>query len=172
MDVWKSQNNPGKQTALSLVCFFIGLVLAVGFRNFHGPGMTNSLAGFLLGVLLLLIGISAFLMRGRQTVVIDPTARRITIKDTNRFSTKTRSIPFNDIVHIRIGYLGKKSNYVTFYYLVLKLISGEEYPLFAPGRFYDGGSDRSVVEGWRQRLEGYFGDNRHTLLTPRSINRS
>jgi hypothetical protein len=42
------------------------------------------------------------------------------------------------------------------YYLVLKLRNGEEYPLFAPGRFFQGASDRSVVEGWRRRLEDYL----------------
>jgi hypothetical protein len=38
----------------------------------------------------------------------------------------------------------------------LKLRDGEEYPLFAPGRLYDGASDRSIVEGWKLRLEPYI----------------
>jgi hypothetical protein len=156
MDVWTSESNPVKQTALSIGCFFIGLVMTIGFRNFSGPGLTNSLAGFLLGLFLLIMGIWSFLLSGKQTVVIDPDARRITIKDMHIFTTKTRIIPFRDIVHITIGYLGKKSNYVDFYYLVLTLINGEKYSLFAPGRFYAGGSDRSVVEGWRLRLEEYL----------------
>jgi hypothetical protein len=46
---------------------------------------------------------------------------------------------------------------VTIFYLVLKLRNGEEYPLFAPGRFFEGASDRSTVEGWRQRLEEQIG---------------
>jgi hypothetical protein len=58
---------------------------------------------------------------------------------------------------ISVGYLGKKSNNVQWYYLVLKLRGGETYSLFAPGRFHEGGSDRSVVEGWRRRLEEYLG---------------
>jgi hypothetical protein len=37
----------------------------------------------------------------------------------------------------------------------VKHAQGEEYPLFAPGRFYDGASDRSIVEGWKLRLEKY-----------------
>jgi hypothetical protein len=156
MDLWASESNSVKQTILAIGCFFIGLVLTIGFRNFTGPGLTNSLAGFLLGLFLLIMSIWSFLLSGKQTVMVDPHARRITIKDINFFSTKTRIIPFSDILHITIGYLGKKSNYVTFYYLVLKLINGEEYPLFAPGRFYDGGSDRAIVEGWRQRLVEYL----------------
>jgi hypothetical protein len=46
---------------------------------------------------------------------------------------------------------------VTIYYLALKLRSGEKYPLFAPGRFFPGASDRSTVEAWRQRLEEQIG---------------
>ncbi len=157
MDPWKSESNPGKQTALSLACIAIGIALAIGFRHYHGPGMTNSVAGFLLGILLLVIGISAFLVRGKQTVVVDPGARRIVIEDSNPFRTKKRVIPFVDIVDTSIGFLGKRSNMVNFYYIVLKLGNGDKYTLFPPGRFFEGGSDRSAMESRRQRLEDYLG---------------
>jgi hypothetical protein len=156
MEKWKSQSHPGKQIAAAIVCIGFGLALAVGFHNFDGPGMTNSKAGFLLGLLLLIIGTIGLLMQGRQTVVIDPAAQSITIEDNTRFGTKRRLIGFHDIAEVGIGYLGKRSNYFTCYYLVLKLRNGEEYPLFAPGRFYEGASDRSIVEGWRLRLEKYI----------------
>lgn len=157
MDPWKFESNPGKQTALALACIAAGLALAIGFRHFTGPGLSNSLAGFLLGILLLIIGISALWVSGKQTVVIDPELRRIVIEDSNLFRTRKRSIPFIDVVDTAIGYLGKKSNHVSFYYIVLKLRSGEEYPLFPPGRFFEGGSDRSVMESRRRRLEQYLG---------------
>jgi hypothetical protein len=156
IDSWKFESNSGKQTALSLACIVVGITLVIGFRHFNGPGMTNSLAGFLLGLLLLLIGISAFLVRGKQTIAVDPQSRNIVVEDTNQFRTKKRLIPFSDIVDTGIGYLGRKSNYVIFYYIILKLRNGEEYPLFSPGRFFDGGSDRSVMESRRQRLEEYL----------------
>jgi hypothetical protein len=156
MDLWISESNPGKQILLSVACTMVGLALSIGFRDFSGSG-TNAMAGFLLGVLLLTIGVAGFLASGKQTVVVDPEAHRITIEDSNRFRTKKRSIPFSDIIGISIGYLGKKSNYVTFYYLLLKLRSGEEYPLFSPGRFFEGGSDRCTVASWQQRLEKYLG---------------
>jgi hypothetical protein len=153
MEKWKFQSNTGRQIASAVVCIGLGLALAVGFHTFDGPGMTNSKAGFLLGLLLLIIGTIGFFTQGRQTVVIDPAARSITIEDNTRFGMRRRLIGFHDIAEINIGYLGKRSNYVTCYYLVLKLRNGEEYPLFAPGRFYEGSSDRSIVEGWRLRLE-------------------
>ena len=153
MDSWKFESNSGKQTALALACIATGLILAMGFRHFDASGMTNSLAGFLLGVMLLLIGLSAFLAGGQQTIVVDPKSRRIVVEDTNRFGVKKRFILFGDIVDTDIGYFGKRSNDVNFYYIVLKLSSGEKYPLFAPGRFYEGGSDRDVMENRRQRLE-------------------
>ena len=108
-----------------------------------------------LGLLLLALGMAGLLTGGRQTITINPRTRQITVEDVTRLGAKTRCIGFDEIVDISIGYLGKKSNYVTCYYLMLKLKGGEEYSLFAPGRFYAGGSDRSVVEGWRDRLRGY-----------------
>ena len=155
MDMWIAHSNPGKQSVLSVVCSLVGVILAIGFRDFSVSG-TNAMAGFLLGVMLLLIGVAGILMSGKQTVAVDPKARRISIEESNRFGTKTRSIPFSEVASISIGSVGKRSNYVMWYYLVLKLKSGEEYPLFSPGRFYEGGSDRLTVAGWKQRLETYL----------------
>jgi hypothetical protein len=153
MDSWKFESNPGKQTALSLACIAVGLILAIGFRHFDGSGMTNSLAGFLCGLLLLLIGVSAFLVSGKETIVVDTQMRRIVVEDKNKFGIKRKLIRFSDIIDTGIGYSGKKSSWINFYYIILKLRSGEEYPLFSPGRFHDGGSDRSIMESRRQRLE-------------------
>ncbi|MBT0665581.1 hypothetical protein KI809_14830 [Geobacter pelophilus] len=138
-----------------MVCAAVGMILAIGCHGFEGIG-SNTGAGFLLGLLLLLIGVASLLTSGKQTVTVDPEKRSITIEDTNRFSTKKQTIPFSDIVGVGIGYLGKKSNFVTWYYLVLKLRSGKDYPLFPPGRFFEGGSDRATVESWKQRLERYL----------------
>jgi hypothetical protein len=156
MDLWTAHSNQGKQTALSLVCIALGAVLATGFRDSYGPAMTNGMAGLLLGVLLLVIGFAGLISSGKQTVVIDPSARLITVEDTTHFGSKKRSIRFDEIVSVSIGFLGKRSNLVKIYYLSLKLKSGKEYPLFTPGKLYAGATDRSVVEGWKQRLETYL----------------
>jgi len=155
MDVWTSQGNPRQQMAAALACIVIGVVLAIGFRDFGNSG-ANAFAGFLLGLLLLVIGVAGFLVCGEQTVIVDPRTRQVTIEDTNRFHSKKRLISFSDITGIHIGYLGKRSTYVTRYYLILKLRNGENYTLFAPGRFYEGSSDRAVVMGWKKRLEDYL----------------
>lgn len=155
MDTWTSQSSTTKQTMLASGSFVVGIVLVIGFRSFTVAD-TNSLAGFLLGLLLLVIGASAFLKGGKQTIIIDSNARRIVVENANRFSTKKRIIPFSEIAGTSIGYLGKKSNYVSFYYIILKLKSGKEYPLFSPGYFFEGSSERSVMEDRRLRLEGYI----------------
>jgi hypothetical protein len=140
---------------LSVVCAAVGLILVIGFRSLDNIN-SNAGAGFLLGLLLLAIGVPGFLLAGKQSVLVDPRARKIIVEDSNRLGTKKRSISFSDIQDISIGYLGKKSNYVTTYYLALRLRSGENYPLFAPGRFFDGSSERSAVACWKQRLEAYI----------------
>lgn len=60
------------------------------------------------------------------------------------------------IVGVRIGYLGKRSNFQNHCYLDLKLRSGGTYGLFARGRGYSGSPSRATVEGWRERLETYL----------------
>jgi hypothetical protein len=152
---WTMQSRRGRQTALAVGGLIAGLVLMVGFRDYHGD--SNMLAGFLLGVLLLVIGGAGLMVGGTQTVVVDPVLRRIVVEDKKALGgTKRREIGFGEVTGISIGHLGKKSNFVQTYYLVLRLANGREYPLFAPGRFYPGASDRATVESWRQRLQGYM----------------
>lgn len=157
VEAWKSCSNPGKQTALAVGCIGVGALLAIGFRHFDGAG-SNALAGFGLGLLLLVIGIAGLLAGGKQTIVVDARTRRITVEDEGYFRRQVRGIPFEDIEGVSIGYLGKRSNHVECYYLVLALRDGKTCPLFAPGRFYEGGSDRATVEGWRRRLEHAIAD--------------
>ncbi len=155
MDLWITQSSSAKQAALSVACSVVGLILAFAFRHFSDFG-SNAMAGFLLGLLLLLLGVAGFLLSGKQTVIVDPKARRIIVEDSNRFGTKKRTILFSDVVGVGIGYLGKKSNRVEWYYLVLELSNGEKYSLFPPGRFFEGGSDKSTVASRKQRLEKYL----------------
>ncbi len=156
MQPWISHNHPAKQQLLALACIATGFVLLIGFRHFQGWQLDNDTAGFLLGLLLFVTGIFGLRAAGRQTITIDPQKQVIAIRDISRFGDRTREIAFSEIREISIGYLGKASNFVQFYFLVLKLRSGEEYPLFAPGRFYEGCADHNVVESWRRRLEEYL----------------
>lgn len=114
------------------------------------------LAGFLLGVLLFVIGVGSVFVTGDQTITIDPRKRLIEVRDVRPAGKKLTTIAFQQVTDISVGYLGKRSNFANTYYLVLHLTDGREYPLFAPGRFYAGASDRSVVEGWRERLQAYL----------------
>lgn len=159
MGPWVSNSRPGAQLALAVGASVVGASLAFGFRGFRADG-ENALAGFLLGLLLLVIGVSGILASGRQTVTVDPKSRRVTVDDRYLFGSRSRVIAFQDIGDISIGYLGKASNYVQHYYLVLHLANGTEYSLFAPGRFFEGSSSRSTVEGWRERLQDCINSTR------------
>lgn len=153
MTLWISHSNPAKQSATALACLLAGAVLAVGFRHASLTHLTDDAAGLLLGLMLLVIGAWAFIKRGKQTITIDPARRCIFIEDITTVSNSRRVILFSDILKIGIGYLGKESNQVTFYYLELYLKGGEKYALFAPGRFYAGSSNETTVQSWRTRLE-------------------
>jgi hypothetical protein len=151
---WISRSSYLKQTALAIGAVVVGLVLMFGFRHFQGNG--DMLAGFLLGVLLLVIGAAGLAVAGTQTVTVDPAYRRIVVEDHTLLGAKTHEIAFTEVRDISVGYQGKKSNFVQTYYLVLKLTSGSDYALFAPGRFYAGASSRATVDGWRRRLQEYM----------------
>jgi len=156
MDTWTIESNPAKQTVLTWAVVVVGLILVYGFRDFDSSGFTNSMAGFLLGVLLLVVGLPGIFMTGKQTITVDPQARRILIEDTSHFGKKTRSISFREIVDISVSSLGNRSDGSVSYYVTLKLASGENHPLFFPS-YYDGRWDRSVAESRCRRLAMYLG---------------
>ena len=74
---------------------------------------------------------------------------------TTRFRRR-RTIPFTDVARVRLGYLGRRSNLVAWYYLVLEVRSGGTCTLFAPGRFFPGASDRTEMVERKNRLERYL----------------
>ena len=155
MTPWITQSNPSKQALYAAISVVLGALLLVGVL-FSGSRGENALAGGLLGAMMLVIGVVGALYTGKQTVTVDPHKRQIVVQDARVLGAKTRAIAFGDVGHVGIGYIGKKSNYVNFYYLVLRLRTGEEYPLFAPGRGFDGASHRETVDGWRCRLDEYL----------------
>ena len=156
MDRWVSQSRPPTQYATAVGLLVVGGLLALGFRGSLRSG-GDAVAGFWLGVLLVVIGAAALLATGRQTVVVDPGSRTITVTDSSLLRSSERVIRFDDVTDVGIGYLGKRSNFVNFYYLTLHLVVGRDYALFAPGRFFPGASDRSTVEAWRRRLLAALG---------------
>lgn len=156
-ETWTAENNPRTELLMAAGIAVAGIALAVASRNFGGADAGNARAGFLLGVLLLCIGGAAVLVSGRQRIIVNPQARLITVEDVTRFGTKSRSIPFDDVTDVRVGYQGRKSSFVGFYYLSLTLRSGGSFALFAPGRAYPGATDRSTAEGWHRRLCEYLG---------------
>ena len=155
MDIWTAESNPLKQLVLSWAIVVVGLILVYGFRNFDASGFTNSLAGFLLGVLLVVIGVPAVLMTGKQTTTVDPKNRQILIVDESRFGTKKKIIPFDEIVDLHVSSLGRRSEGSVSYYVTLNLTTGKNLPLFFPA-YYDGRWDRSVAESRCNRLQAYL----------------
>ncbi len=150
---WVTENNPATQLAFAAVSTVLGALFSWLCRGFTVSRHDSTLAGFLLGLMLFVIGAVGLALSGRQRVTVDERARRITVEDENRFGTKTREIAFEEIARVGVGVLGKRSSGMQTWYVVLHLKSGEEYPLFAPGRGYEGASDRGVVDGWRRRIE-------------------
>lgn len=151
---WTAQSNAPAQLALSIGMALLGALFLYLCRGF-GPD-SNTRAGFFLGLLLAVVGVGGALSTGTQTVVVDPIARAIAVTDVGWRGRRTRTIRFAEVRGVSVGHLGKASSGVRTYFLTLHLSDGASYPLFAPGRCYDGCLDRATVDGWRERLEGYL----------------
>ena len=145
MEIWKIESNPIKQLIMSCLISIVGLIFVIGLRNADIHASSNIMAGYLLGWLLLLIGIASILAFTKQYITVDPIKRCITIEDINVLGSKIITLSFDEIIDIRVAEIGKRSNYTVTYYVSLRLKSGKTFPLFFPA-YYDGRWDVSVAE--------------------------
>jgi hypothetical protein len=156
METWTSYSRPDRQRGWAIGAGVLGAaLLLIAIRAHVTPAA-------LLGALLAGLGVAGWLRAAQEVVEVDPASRQVTVTTRQRGRSTRRIIAFDQIERVGIGYLGSAANHVRFHYLVVHLSNGEEYALFAPGRFYEGSSDRSIVAGWRNRLEGYLEVDRAT----------
>lgn len=151
MDRWESSSDGRRQTSMSAACLVVGVVLIISLHDFGASGSSRQ-AGFLLGMVLALLGAASLAVSGRQTVTVDSRNCQISIHDHRLVGHKTRTIAFSEVADVQVAYLQTRSRQVLQYFLQLQLRSGEVYPLFAPGRVYVGSSDPAIVAGWKTRL--------------------
>lgn len=152
MDIWETRSNNQQQTMISLACLVLGAVLLVALHDYGASG-SNSHAGFLLGVVLLGLGLATLLAGGSQTVQVDMHKREIRVLDQRITGSKSRTIAFDEVQGIEVGCLQTRSKHALRYFLQLQLASGESYALFSPERSYPVAANPAVVAGWKTRLQ-------------------
>lgn len=155
MEKLNIKGNTTQQKIISLLMTIIGLILILSLNDNFKNLSSNEQAGLFLGFLIFIIGGINLIISNQQEIIIDPNLRQIIIKNWNNFRFNEKIINFDKITDIKIGYLGKKTNFVNFYYLELRLSNEEKYPLFSPGYFYKI-STRSKAEEWKLKLENYI----------------
>lgn len=156
MEIWKIESNPVKQFTLSGVFAVMGIVFLIIFRDFDASGFTDSLSGFLLGVLLVTIAVASLFSIYRQTIIVDPTTKTITITSERFSGTEKQVIPFHTITNVCVAFLGRASNFIgNTHYLSLTLIDNSHCPLFFPA-FFDGRTSKTVAEERYRRLMMYL----------------
>lgn len=153
-DLWVTESSPRRQNGVSWVLLAVGLVLVVAFRGFQGADGGNSMAGFLLGVLLISIAAASLLSGGKQVITVDPQRRQIVVSGQNRFSGGKKVILFKDVARVRVGRFGKASNAAESFHVSVVLKQGGTVPLFFG--FFEGQFDRDVAQARCDRLAAYL----------------
>ena len=148
---WRTESSDAQQTAAGIGIVAVGLVLAIGFRHFGGPGFTNSLAGFLLGMLLLVIGAGVLIFGGKQVITVEPANKRVVVDKIGRIKRTRREIRFNEISELYVSSIGDREGGSERYYVGAKLKTGKDVALFLG--FFEGGHSRQVMEARRNRLQ-------------------
>ena len=155
METWILKSSVQKQITLGLFGLVSGFVLLFLTKGVDLTKSSNSQAGFFLGIILLVLGIWALIGFKKETVTVDPVGKIIKREKLGWSGRNENEYKFAEIQKVLVGYIGKRSSGVNFYYLILKLKDGSEIAITTPG-IYDQASDRDVVEGWKTRLEEYL----------------
>jgi hypothetical protein len=153
-NAWITESNPARQNIACVLALIVGLSLATGFRHFEGSVLSGEGAGFLLGLMLLLIGAGTFLLGGKHVVTVDTKSRQILLERRGRFGATTKIIRFDEISELRVGELGTREGGSIRYHVVATLKSGEEVALFLG--FFEGALSKSAMEARRQRIAHYL----------------
>ena len=149
MEEWRFEGSPKKQMFLALSSVLAGVILVVA-----SSGSANAGIAGLLGVGLALLGAYVFIAGAKsQITTVNFERRRILVEASGLFGAKKTEIPFDSLSDVLVGRLGRSTTAVVFYYLVLKLKDGSEYPLFPPGYFYEGCFDNEVMTGRKDALK-------------------
>ena len=154
---WITESNPVVQTAVVVAMLVVGLFMVVVCREFEGPGITQSRAGFMLGLLLLITALGTLLFGGKQVICVDSKSRRILISHFNRFRTRNTEIKFSEITGLYVGEQGDQDGGSIRYFVTLKLKTGKEVALFFG--FFDGALNKHEMELRCQRLAEYLRSN-------------
>ena len=153
-DLWVTESSPQRQSAVSWVLLAVGLALVAAFRGFQGPVLSTSMAGFLLGVLLISIAAASLLSAGKQIITVDPQRRQIVVRGQNRFSGGKKVILFKDVARVRVGRFGQASSGTESFHVSVVLKQGGTVPLFFG--FFEGQFDRDVAQARCDRLTAYL----------------
>ncbi len=154
--IWVTENNRTLQTVVSIGATVVGLLLTIGSRQTGGSSIETR-AAFLLGLLLLVVGLGTLIFAGQQTVTVDAKTQRISLEHKNRFRTRSKHIRFNEIADAYVDECGDNEGGSMAYHVVLQLKSGQNIALF--NGFFDGRYNKSVMEAHRQRLMGYISEH-------------
>lgn len=143
------RSQPHFNVALGVISTAAGLALVYLGRH-HAD--TNTWAGFLLGWLMLLLGLAGLLVHESRLIELD-TRRRMLVLDVRRRMGDSRrvAIPFSHIVDIDISFLGTHGEGSVYYDLVVRTREGKSVHLMG-GCVFEGRMNRDHMERLRDQI--------------------
>jgi hypothetical protein len=154
-DVWVSRQDTGQLALYGVIAVAVGLGFIMLVRQASSLSSVTSTSAFLLGLLILILGLAALVMNGEQVISVDPKRRRVLIETASRFGKKRRIISFRDIANVSLGEIGDIEGGSISYFVQLDLKNGKDVGLFVG--FYGGNWSKGEMEARRQRLIEYLG---------------
>ncbi len=143
------RSQPRRNAALSGISVAVGALL-VYFGRHHAD--TNAWAGYLLGWLMLLLGLAALLVNESRQLELD-TRRRLLVLDVRRRLGGNRrvTIPFSQITSVDVSTFGSRSDGSVYYDLVVRTLDGRSVYLMG-GCAFEGRMNRDYMERLRDQF--------------------
>ena len=147
---WITESSSTQKNIALVLMLVVGTALTAGFWGVNAASDVGSKAGFLLGLLILGLGICMFLFAGKQIIAVEPQSKRITITSAGRFRTRSKVINFNEVADVYVDEHGDREGGSVRYFVAAKLKTGKTIALFMG--FFEGSYSRSAMQARCQRL--------------------
>jgi hypothetical protein len=123
------KNNKTNQKIIALAMLAVGGLMIFLVLKIKQEWSANEMAGFSLGILLVIIGAAGFLSNQETTTTIDLRRKIIRVEDASFARTTVRVVMFKEIKDITVEQIGDHTDGSPSFHLVVQQFSGKNLPI-------------------------------------------